>query len=289
MRLPFRIRSRIPSRRARLTIAATLLLAGFVMSCGRSVDERDAVHVLTADDEVNPVLERYIDRGIDEAERTDAKAVVIQLDTPGGLVTSMEEIVQRIQSSKVPVIVYVAPSGGKAASAGTFITMSAHVAAMAPGTRIGAAHPVDATRWRHRGRSRRRRSRTTRRRTLAHRRRARAQRRMGRGRGARQRLGIDDEAVELNVVDFSATRPRRTAAAVRRPHGHRERRRQRASNGVTEAPIVHNDMTFIEQLAADPQRSEHRVPAAEPRRAGTAGRAASSRARSRPACSVRSR
>jgi membrane-bound serine protease (ClpP class) len=121
-----------------------LLLAGIAMSCARSIDERDAVHVLTADAEVNPVLARYIDRGIDEAERTDARAVVIKLDTPGGLVSSMEDIVQRIQSSRVPVIVYVAPSGGKAASAGTFITMSAHVAAMAPGTRIGAAHPVAA-------------------------------------------------------------------------------------------------------------------------------------------------
>src|SRR4029079_14060971 len=85
------------------------------------------------------------DRGIDEAERTDATAVVIKLDTPGGLSSSMEHIVQRIESSKVPVIVYVAPSGAKAASAGTFVTMSANVAVMAPGTSIGAAHPIDAS------------------------------------------------------------------------------------------------------------------------------------------------
>jgi membrane-bound serine protease (ClpP class) len=125
-------------------LAAALLAAGALMACAPSIDERDAVHVLTADATVNPVLSRYIDRGIDEAERTDGRAVVIKLDTPGGLVTSMEDIVQRIQSSRVPVIVYVSPSGGKAASAGTFITMSAHVAAMAPGTRIGAAHPIAA-------------------------------------------------------------------------------------------------------------------------------------------------
>lgn len=137
-------RFRLPSRSHRLAVAAALLVAGLAMSCAGSIDERDAVHVLTADAEVNPVLERYIDRGIDEAERTDARAVVIKLDTPGGLVSSMENIVKRIQSSRVPVIVYVSPSGGKAASAGTFITMSAHVAAMAPGTRIGAAHPVGA-------------------------------------------------------------------------------------------------------------------------------------------------
>lgn len=132
------------SRRLRLAIIGILLLAGLAMACGRSIDKRGAVHVLTADAEVNPVLSKYIDRGIGEAERTDAKAVVIKLDTPGGLSSSMEDIVQRIQASKVPVIVWVAPSGAKAASAGTFITMSAHVAAMAPGTSIGAAHPINA-------------------------------------------------------------------------------------------------------------------------------------------------
>lgn len=139
------VRSRLPSKRVRLAGMALLLVAGVAMACAGSIDERDAVHILKADATVNPVLARYIDRGIDEAERTDARAVIIELDTPGGLVTSMEDIVQRIQSSEVPVIVYVSPSGGKAASAGTFITMSAHVAAMAPGTRIGAAHPISVT------------------------------------------------------------------------------------------------------------------------------------------------
>jgi membrane-bound serine protease (ClpP class) len=129
----------------RLSFAAALAVAGIGVACTRSVDERDAVHVATFDQQVNPVTARYVDRVIDEAERTNAKAVVIELDTPGGLVTSMEDIVQRIQSSRVPVIVWVGPAGAKAASAGTFITMSAHVAAMAPSTRIGAAHPVSAT------------------------------------------------------------------------------------------------------------------------------------------------
>jgi membrane-bound serine protease (ClpP class) len=109
-------------------------------------DEFDApegsVHVLTAEGVVNPVMERYLDRGIDRAEDTGAAAVVIRLDTPGGLSSSMEEIIKRIQRSEVPVIVYVWPSGGRAASAGTFITMTGHVAAMAPGTRIGAASPI---------------------------------------------------------------------------------------------------------------------------------------------------
>jgi membrane-bound serine protease (ClpP class) len=89
-------------------------------------------------------MERYFDRGMDTAERSQALAVVLKLDTPGGLDSSMRAIIQRIESSSVPVIVYVSPSGGRAASAGTFITMAAQVAAMAPNTTIGAASPVDA-------------------------------------------------------------------------------------------------------------------------------------------------
>jgi membrane-bound serine protease (ClpP class) len=134
-----------PSRRWRLAAFALLLVAGLAVSCAPKIHQRGAVHILTANSDVNSVMENYVDRGIDEAERTDAKAVVIKLDTPGGLQSSMEHIVQRIQSAKVPVIVYVAPSGAIAASAGTFITMSGHVAAMAPGTSIGAAHPVDSS------------------------------------------------------------------------------------------------------------------------------------------------
>src|SRR3990172_583574 len=142
-------RTRVPasrwSRRVLRSTAALLFIAGLAVACAPSIDQRGAVHILTADSEVNPVMRQYLERGIDEAERTDAVAVVIRLDTPGGLSDTMEKIVQRIQSAKVPVIVWVAPSGAKAASAGTFITMSAHVAAMAPGTSIGAAHPVSAT------------------------------------------------------------------------------------------------------------------------------------------------
>jgi membrane-bound serine protease (ClpP class) len=135
----------LPNRRLRLVLAALLLVAGVAAACAQHTDVRGGVHILTADAEVNPVLQRYIDRGIDDAERSDAKAVVIKLDTPGGLSDSMDKIVQRIQSANVPVIVYVSPSGARAASAGTFITMSAHVAAMAPATNIGAAHPINAS------------------------------------------------------------------------------------------------------------------------------------------------
>ena len=139
------IRAHWPGRRLRLGAALGVLLAGLAAACATSVEQHEAVHIATFDAQVNPVSEDYVDRVIDEAERTDAKAAVIELDTPGGLVDSMEDIVQRISSSEVPVIVWVAPEGAKAASAGTFITMSAHVAAMAPSTRIGAAHPVSVT------------------------------------------------------------------------------------------------------------------------------------------------
>jgi membrane-bound serine protease (ClpP class) len=136
----------VAARRAwrALTLVA-IVTAGAAMACTRHTSTPGAVYILTADTDVNPVMQRYISRGIGDAEHSAAKAVVVKLDTPGGLSTSMDKIVQRIQGAKVPVIVYVSPSGGRAASAGTFITMAAHVAAMAPGTEIGAAHPVSAT------------------------------------------------------------------------------------------------------------------------------------------------
>lgn len=116
-----------------------------IVACSAEDDTPEgAVHVLTADGTVGPVMDRYIDRGIERAEDSRGTLVVIQLDTPGGLNTSMENIVKRILSSGVPVAVYVTPPGGRAASAGTFITMAAHVAAMAPNTRIGAASAVNA-------------------------------------------------------------------------------------------------------------------------------------------------
>jgi membrane-bound serine protease (ClpP class) len=100
------------------------------------------VDLLTYDGVINPVAAEYIVDGISAAESAHRKAVVVQLDTPGGLDTSMRIIIKAINASTVPVIVFVAPSGSRAASAGTFITLAAHVAAMAPGTNIGSAHPV---------------------------------------------------------------------------------------------------------------------------------------------------
>ncbi|UCD35297.1 MAG: nodulation protein NfeD [Nitrospiraceae bacterium] len=100
------------------------------------------VTVITVDGVVNPVMAEFIAKKIDEAASENADALVIELDTPGGLDTSMRSIVKKIIASEVPVVVYVSPSGARAASAGVFITLSAHIAAMAPGTNIGAAHPV---------------------------------------------------------------------------------------------------------------------------------------------------
>jgi membrane-bound serine protease (ClpP class) len=102
------------------------------------------VEVLTVDGTIVPVIADYIDRGISQAERNGASVCIIELDTPGGLLDSTDKIVKRIMNADVPVVVYVSPKGAWAASAGTFITLSAHIAAMTPGTTIGAAHPVSA-------------------------------------------------------------------------------------------------------------------------------------------------
>ena len=91
---------------------------------------------------IGPSSARFMVEAIGRAEERGAECVIIEMDTPGGLDESMRQIVKKIMASKVPVVVYVAPSGSRAASAGVFITMAAHVAAMAPGTNIGAAHPV---------------------------------------------------------------------------------------------------------------------------------------------------
>ncbi len=100
------------------------------------------VYLIKLDAPITPVVSEYIIKSIDKASKEAAEAVIIQLDTPGGLVESMREIVKKMMSADIPVIVYVAPAGARAASAGVFITMAANIAAMAPTTHIGAAHPV---------------------------------------------------------------------------------------------------------------------------------------------------
>ncbi|TAJ87154.1 nodulation protein NfeD [bacterium] len=100
------------------------------------------VDLIVIDGGINPAVDDFIRESIARARSKGARALIVQLDTPGGLLTSTRSIVKEILGSPVPVIVYVAPSGAGAGSAGVFITMAAHIAAMAPGTNIGAAHPV---------------------------------------------------------------------------------------------------------------------------------------------------
>ncbi len=107
-----------------------------------SAGQQRKVLVIKVSGPISPVSSEYIGKSLRKALEMKAEALVIELDTPGGLDTSMRSIVKDIISSAIPVIVYVYPSGARDASAGVFITLAAHVAAMAPGTNIGAAHPV---------------------------------------------------------------------------------------------------------------------------------------------------
>jgi len=101
------------------------------------------VDVVTIDDPITPVIAEYVMRSIDEAEKDNAECIIVRIDTPGGLDLAMRKIIKKMFSADVPVIVYVAPAGARAASAGAIIAIAADIAAMAPGTNIGAAHPVN--------------------------------------------------------------------------------------------------------------------------------------------------
>lgn len=126
--------------RAGLFFAIALMgLSVWAQSQGPSSPRVDLIAI---DGSINPAVDDFIRESIARAKSSGARALIIQLDTPGGLLSSTRTIVKEILSAPVPVIVYVAPSGAGAGSAGVFITMSAHIAAMAPGTNIGAAHPV---------------------------------------------------------------------------------------------------------------------------------------------------
>ncbi len=102
------------------------------------------IHVLTVNGSINPTTNDYLKHGIENAQNKNAQAVIIELNTPGGLLQSTRDIVSEFLNAKIPVIVFVSPQGSRAASAGVFITMAAHIAVMAPGTNIGAAHPVNS-------------------------------------------------------------------------------------------------------------------------------------------------
>ena len=128
----------------KLIIAGMLCLA--LVSLGKTVGlgKESEVTIIELEGPINPGAAAFLTRGLEDAEKSGSELVIIRLDTPGGLVPSMRMMVKGIMNSPVPVVVYVAPKGAGAASAGVMITVSAHVAAMAPGTNIGAAHPVGA-------------------------------------------------------------------------------------------------------------------------------------------------
>jgi membrane-bound serine protease (ClpP class) len=141
-------RRRILFRLAMLAAASTIV--GWSLLAGRSgaatrAEATPWVELVTVEGTINPAVADYIESSITDAYERGAAALVLQLDTPGGLLSSTQKIVRDLLNAPLPVIVYVAPSGAAAASAGTFITEAGNIAAMAPGTSIGAAHPVEMT------------------------------------------------------------------------------------------------------------------------------------------------
>ncbi|KRT67081.1 MAG: membrane-bound serine protease (ClpP class) [Candidatus Dadabacteria bacterium CSP1-2] len=118
------------------------VFAFLFLSLNSRSDSDKKIILIEIDGTINPATLDYIRTGIEHAEKNSAEALVILLDTPGGLLASTKEIVKLILNSPVPVVIYVSPSGATATSAGVFITLSANIAAMAEGTSIGAAHPV---------------------------------------------------------------------------------------------------------------------------------------------------
>jgi membrane-bound serine protease (ClpP class) len=128
----------------RLIIAGMLCLALVSLGTTVGLTKEGEVRIIELEGPINPGAAAFLTRGLEDVEKEGVELIIIRLDTPGGLVPSMRTMVKGIMNSSVPVVVYVAPKGAGAASAGVMITVSAHVAAMAPGTNIGAAHPVGA-------------------------------------------------------------------------------------------------------------------------------------------------
>jgi membrane-bound serine protease (ClpP class) len=126
-------------------VVAGAVLASLALAGAEPARAAQPVAVIDIDGAITPVTARLLTAAVERAQAERAQALVVQLNTPGGLERSMRTMAQTILNAEIPVIVYVAPTGARAASAGVFITMAAHVAAMAPVTNIGAAHPVAAS------------------------------------------------------------------------------------------------------------------------------------------------
>lgn len=120
------------------------LLALLLCSSVNSFSGENEIYIIKASGAISPAISDFLKQGIKKASDNNVSCIIIELDTPGGLAESMRDIVMAILASRVPVVVYVSPGGARAASAGVMITMAADIAAMAPGTNIGAAHPVGA-------------------------------------------------------------------------------------------------------------------------------------------------
>ncbi|MCP4681629.1 MAG: nodulation protein NfeD [Desulfobacterales bacterium] len=128
----------------RFFLACLIVLATLVFLAPNRAVAGNKVMIIELEGPINPGIAMYVTRGLAEANKRGAVISIIRLDTPGGLASSMRSIVKAILNSPIPVVVYVGPKGAGAASAGVMVTVAAHVAAMAPGTNIGAAHPVTA-------------------------------------------------------------------------------------------------------------------------------------------------
>jgi membrane-bound serine protease (ClpP class) len=130
--------------RTRFLAVLTLLVTAVALPLAARAASVTApvVDVVRVDGVIGPATARYVLRGLDRAARDGAQALVVEIDTPGGLMKSMDDVTKAMLNSAVPVVVYVYPHGARAASAGVFITYAADVAAMAPATHLGAAHPV---------------------------------------------------------------------------------------------------------------------------------------------------
>ncbi|TME83200.1 MAG: nodulation protein NfeD [Chloroflexi bacterium] len=128
------------TRAARLFLAATMLAVLLPAVQARAAEPH--VLVATLNGVINPITDNYVSTAVDRAVSGQANALIIAMDTPGGLDTSMRDIIKKILAAPLPVVIFVSPSGARAASAGLYITEAADIAVMAPGTNIGSAHPV---------------------------------------------------------------------------------------------------------------------------------------------------